>query len=118
MSAWVKVVDFHPQARRGRPPVLIGFVGPYRLLLVERHEPSLGEPKASLFVAKREPNNDRKPKTAGGRAEAERRIRELAAQFRPDDPDEALAPLGQGAEWTPRRAKLVDCRATPKETIP
>jgi hypothetical protein len=93
--AWLKVADLHPQARRGRPPVLVGFLGPYRLLLVERHQPGLGEPKATLFVTRREPNNDRQPRTEGGKAEAERRIAELAARFQPDDPEEALAPLGQ-----------------------
>ena len=44
MSTWLKVADLVPHARRGRPPVLIGFVGPYRLLVVERHEPGMGEP--------------------------------------------------------------------------
>jgi hypothetical protein len=77
MGPWLKVADLHPQARRGRPPVLIGFVGPYKVLVAERHQPGLAEPKATLFVTRREPGNSRMPKTEGGKAEAERRIREL-----------------------------------------
>jgi hypothetical protein len=70
-SPWLKVADLHPQTRRDRPPILVGFVGPYKLLLVERHEPDLGEPKATLFVTKREDNaNDRMPRTEAGRATA------------------------------------------------
>jgi hypothetical protein len=70
-SPWLKVADLHPQARRGRPPVLVGFIGPYKLLLVERHNPGLGEPKATLFVTRRQDNtNNRMPQTETGRATA------------------------------------------------
>jgi hypothetical protein len=78
MSLWLKVCDLLPQSRRGRPPVLVGFVGPYRLLVVERHQAGMGEPRATLFIAKREVDNGRKLKSACGEAEAERRLRELA----------------------------------------
>jgi hypothetical protein len=114
--AWLKVADLFPQARRGRPPVLVGFVGPYRLLLIERHAPGLGEPRMSLFVTKRDPGNSRLPKTEVGKAEAERRIAELARQFRPDDPDEALAPLGQSPEPKRSRVKLIDRRTPSRRT--
>jgi hypothetical protein len=74
---WLKVADLFARTRRGRKPVLIGTIGPYRLVVVDRHEPGLGEPRATLFIAPPEKPIDRKPITPTGRAEASRRLAEL-----------------------------------------
>jgi hypothetical protein len=78
-SPWIKVADLFPQSRHGRPPVLIGRIGPYKVVVVDRHDPALGEPKATLFVARGEEPGRRKTTSAvRGKVAA---ARALAAQL-------------------------------------
>jgi hypothetical protein len=56
----VKLADLHWRKRRDRPPVLVGHVAGFDLLIVGRHHPAPGKPDFTLLIG-------RVPTTTGAR---------------------------------------------------
>ena len=59
----VKLADLHRrQRRKSRQPCLLGKVGDFWLMMVDRHDPKPGEPVATLFIgAMSTAGSDNKP---------------------------------------------------------
>jgi hypothetical protein len=50
MPDFVKLADLHPRRIRKRHPVLVGRIGPCRLVIIDRHDALPGSPTATLFA--------------------------------------------------------------------
>jgi hypothetical protein len=48
----IRLADMRWRQRRNRPPVLVGQVAGFWLMLVGRHGPAPGEPDFTLFISK------------------------------------------------------------------